>query len=69
MSSKLAEDPRIDPRIKETFAGWEVRPLGDVASREDLLAVENSDTGKAATEALRAFSTLVMTRPSRRRLD
>ncbi len=55
MSSKLAEDPRIDPRIKEIFAGWEVRALGDVASREDLLAVENSDTGKAAAEALRAF--------------
>src|ERR1700747_1008383 len=55
MPSKLAEDPRIDPRIKESFGGWEVRTLGDVASREDLLAVENSDTGKAAAEALKAF--------------
>ena len=55
MPSKLAEDPRIDPRIKELFAGWEVRASADVASREDLLAAENSDTGKAAAEALRAF--------------
>jgi acetyl esterase len=55
MPSKLAEDPRIDPRIKATFAGWEARALEDVASREDLLAVENSDTGKAAAAALRAF--------------
>jgi acetyl esterase len=57
MPSKLAEDPRIDPRIKQIFGAWEVRSLDDVASREDLLAIENSDTGKAAAEALRAFLT------------
>ena len=51
MPSKLAEDPRIDPRIKAVFADWDVRALGDVATREDLLAVENSDTGKAAAAA------------------
>lgn len=55
MPSKLVEDPRIDPRIKKVFGGWDVHPLADVASREDLLAVENSDTGKAAAAALRAF--------------
>jgi acetyl esterase len=55
MPSKLAEDPRIDPRIKAVFAGWDVHALGDVAKREDLLAVENSDTGKSAAAALKAF--------------
>jgi hypothetical protein len=51
MPSKLGEDPRI----KSVFAGWGVRALGDVASREDLLSIENSDTGKAAAAALKAF--------------
>jgi acetyl esterase len=55
MASKLAEDPRIDPRIKALFGGWDVRPLSNVASREELLAIENSDTGKAAAATLKAF--------------
>jgi acetyl esterase/lipase len=55
MPSKLADDPRIDPRIKAVFAGWDVPALGDVATREDLLAVENSDTGKVAAAALKTF--------------
>src|SRR5690348_8757364 len=55
MPSKLSSDPRIDPRIKAMFGGWDVRPLGDVASREELLAIENSDTGKAAAAALKKF--------------
>ena len=31
------------------------RPLGNVASREELLAIENSHTDKAAAVALKAF--------------
>jgi acetyl esterase len=38
MPSKIAEDPRIDPRLKEAFGGIDVLPQGDVASREELLA-------------------------------
>ena len=47
MPSKLAEDTRIDPRIKAVFAGIpDSPPLGDVASREELLAHE---AGEQAT--------------------
>jgi acetyl esterase len=52
MASKLAEDPRIDPRIKEIFAGVELRPQGDVASREELLA---DDAFKEEITALQAM--------------
>jgi acetyl esterase/lipase len=55
MPSKLAEDPRIDPRLKEIFGGMNVLHMGDVASREELLAAENSEAGKAAFAALRAM--------------
>ena len=55
MPSKLAEDPRIDPRLKAAFGGWEVHPLEDVQSREDLLTIENSETGQAAAAAMKAF--------------
>jgi acetyl esterase len=52
MASKIAEDPRIDPRIKELFAGIELRSEGDVATREELLA---DDAFKAEIEGLRAM--------------
>jgi acetyl esterase/lipase len=55
MPSKLAADPRIDPRIKAMFGGWDVHPLSNVESREELLAIENSDTGKSAAAALKKF--------------
>ena len=55
MPSKLIADPRIDPRIKAMFGGWDVRPMANVASREELLAIEHSDTGKAAAAALKKF--------------
>jgi acetyl esterase/lipase len=55
MTSKLIADRRIDPRIKATFGGWEVHPLSNVSSREELLSIENSATGKAAAAALKAF--------------
>jgi acetyl esterase/lipase len=55
MASKLAEDPRIDPRLKEIFGGMNVPHMVDVAGREELLAAENSEAGKAAFAALRAM--------------
>src|SRR5215469_14151246 len=48
MASKLAEDPRIDPRIKQIFGGVELRSQGDVASREELLADESFKAELAA---------------------
>jgi acetyl esterase/lipase len=55
MASKLVEDRRIDPRLKEAFGHMEVQSLGHVDSREALLSESNSDAGKAAAEALRAM--------------
>jgi acetyl esterase len=56
MASKLAEDPRIDPRIKAVFGAMpEMTAAGDVASREELLAIENSEAGRAAAAASKAM--------------
>jgi len=55
MASKLAEDPRIDPRIKAMFGAMEVMASGDVASREELLAQEHSDEGNARAAQLKAM--------------
>src|SRR5437879_1646651 len=55
MPSKLAGDPRIDPRIKAIFGSWSVLAGSNVNSREDLLAIENSETGKKAAAAMKAF--------------
>jgi len=56
MASKLVEDPRIDPRIKAIFGAMPEGPhLGDVASREELLTLENSEAGRAAAAAQKAM--------------
>jgi acetyl esterase len=55
MASKVAEDPRIDPRIKKVFGAMPVIAGGDVTSREDMLAVENTPSGKARMAALEAM--------------
>jgi acetyl esterase/lipase len=48
MASKIAEDPRIDPRIKAIFGATpDMTTPGDVASRDELLAEENSEEAKA----------------------
>jgi acetyl esterase/lipase len=47
MASRLAEDPRIDPRLKAMFGERELMAVGDVASREELLVLENSEEGDA----------------------
>jgi acetyl esterase/lipase len=48
MASKLASDPRIDPRIKAMFGGWpETPPLTDAASREEMVAEANTEEAKA----------------------
>ena len=51
MASKLAEDPRIDPRIKAMFAAMEVMATANVSSREELLAQEHSEAGNALRAA------------------
>jgi len=48
MASKIASDPRIDPRIKAMFGAWPDAPSApDAASREQLLAEANSAEAKA----------------------
>lgn len=56
MLSKLETDPRLDPRIRKFFAGMApaaVKP--NVASREELLAQENSEAGLTAQARQTAF--------------
>jgi acetyl esterase/lipase len=56
MASKLVEDPRIDPRIKAIFGAMpEAAAAGDVSSREELLAEEASEEGKARAAASHAM--------------
>ncbi|HEU4427587.1 MAG TPA: alpha/beta hydrolase [Myxococcota bacterium] len=55
MASKLASDPRIDPRIKAIFGSWSFPAQGDVASREQLLAEANTEAAKQMAAALVAM--------------
>ncbi|WP_293678344.1 alpha/beta hydrolase [uncultured Phenylobacterium sp.] len=52
MPSKLASDPRIDPRLKALFAFPDAPPAGDIDSREALLAQANSPQAVAAEAAM-----------------
>ena len=56
MTSKIAADPRIDPRIKALLGAWPDAPRqGDVARREDLLAEEASEAANAVAAAQEVF--------------
>ncbi|HZN12784.1 MAG TPA: alpha/beta hydrolase [Acidimicrobiales bacterium] len=56
MTVNLNEDPRIDPRIKRVFGAIGAMPaLGDVASRDVLLAEANDDGAVARRSMLTAF--------------
>ena len=55
MASKLAEDPRIDPRIKAMFGAMPTGNQGDAASREQMPAEANSPAALAASEGLKAM--------------
>src|SRR4051794_34130376 len=55
-NTKITDDPRIDPRIKALFGAFEMSgPLGDVASREDLLAEANTEEALAQRAVLTTF--------------
>jgi len=54
-TSKLTRDPRIDPRLKALFAWPDRPPVGDIASREALIAEANSPEALAAEAALVAL--------------
>lgn len=58
MPSKLALDPRIDPRIKAFFGAMDTPSSGDIASRETLLAEANSEAALAAEKGMDAMFAL-----------
>ena len=53
--SKTLNDPRIDPRLKAVFGGFEIAPLSNVSSREELLEIEYAPERLAANEGLTQF--------------
>jgi acetyl esterase/lipase len=55
MASKLAEDPRIDPRIKAMFGQADFTAAGDVASREAMLAEEAGPDAQARAAGMKAM--------------
>jgi acetyl esterase len=55
MASKIDQDPRIDPRIKAQFGAMSFEMAGNVASRDELLAAENSEQGKARAAMFKAL--------------
>lgn len=55
VTNRIVADPRIDPRLKAVFGKWIVRPQGDIASREDLLAAANTPEAQHASEGLVGF--------------
>ncbi len=57
--SKLTEDPRIDPRLKNLFGVMpDMDNPGDVASREEFLERANTEEFKAVMEGMKAFLTM-----------
>ena len=52
MANRIANDPRIDPRIKAVFAALPDPPPGrDVADREELLAEQATEAARGAAAA------------------
>jgi acetyl esterase len=55
-NSRIAEDPRIDPRIRAVFGAMEAAPPAkDVKSRDELLAEANTEEAVAARKMFTAF--------------
>ncbi len=58
--SKLSEDRRIDPRIKAVFGTMPPGPPAkNAASREEILAAENTEAAKAAAAQMTAMFDMV----------
>jgi acetyl esterase len=55
MASKLALDPRVDPRIKAVFAAFELPRPTNVASRGEMLAEEGTESATARAAGMKAF--------------
>jgi acetyl esterase/lipase len=55
MASKLAEDPRIDPRIKAMFGAFPMGAPRKAGTREELVAAANTPEALAASQAMVGF--------------
>jgi acetyl esterase len=55
MASKLALDPRVDPRIKAVFAAFELPRATNIASREEMLAEEGTASATDRAAGMKAF--------------
>ena len=55
MTKSIATDPRIDPRIKAMFGTLNMTVAGDVKSREELLAADQTEEGKARLRMMKAM--------------
>ena len=53
--NKIAEDPRIDPRLKALFSELVIDGGGDVVSREAMSEQANREEALAAREAMKAL--------------
>jgi acetyl esterase len=53
--SKIADDPRIDPRIKALLGAMSMPPSPNVASREELLEKANGAGAQAAAATIKNF--------------
>ena len=58
MTPDIADDQRLDPRLRRLLAFVPSEPLPDVADREQLLAEANTPEAVEAREAFRAFQDL-----------
>ena len=54
----IANDRRLDPRLRSLLAAMPQRNLGDVASREELIAESNTAEAHEAQEIFRSFQEL-----------
>ena len=49
--SKIADDPRLDPRLKTILASFPSREVKSVSNREEILLQANTDEAKAMVAA------------------
>ena len=57
--SKIADDPRIDPRIKAMMGAMPSAPQSDVPDRETLLAEMNTPESLATQQQMKQFMSLI----------
>jgi acetyl esterase len=53
--TKIANDTRLDPRIRAMLGGFDLPVQGDVASREEMVAEMNSDAARAMSQQIEAM--------------